>query len=122
MLSRAPLRRTAFWVAPLLALALAGCGSAGPPSELSGLWSAGPAACAAGMGVRFDGDAIEAIYDSNQRQTLFEHPRYQLEASGKEFRVRITYALPVQPGGASSAGAYGVLVLTRDGEGVLRPS
>jgi hypothetical protein len=61
-----------------------------PPAELNGLWSAGPAACAAGVGVRFEGDAIQVVYE-DETQTLFDHPRYKLESSGESFRVRITY-------------------------------
>ena len=97
---------------------LAGCDAGRPPAELSGLWSAGPAACAAGVGVRFGSDAISAVYDK-QRQTLFEHPRYDVEARGESFRVRILYALPVQPGGASSVGAHGVILLVREHDGGL---
>lgn len=102
---------------------LAGCDAGRPPVELSGLWSAGPAACAAGAGIRFGSDAISALYD-NQRQVLFEHPRYDVETRGEArdeiFRVRILYALPVQPGGASSVGAHGVILLIRDHDGALR--
>jgi hypothetical protein len=98
--------------------ALAGCGS-GPPRELSGLWSAGPAACAAHVGVRFGQDAITAVYDK-QREALFEHPRYDVEERGEAFRVRIVYALPQQAGGAVSAGAHGVLLVVRDPDGGLR--
>jgi hypothetical protein len=100
----------------MLAFSLAGCNSGGPPAELHGLWSAGPATCAANIGVRFDSDAIAAVYDK-QRQTLFEHPRYDVESRGDDFRVRITYALPVEPGGARSVGAHGVIELRRDADG-----
>jgi hypothetical protein len=93
----------------------AGCGaSQPPPAELSGLWSAGPAACSAGVGVEFGAEAIDAVYE-DERQTLFQHPRYQVEAAGDEFRVRITYDLPRMAGGARSVGAYGVVVLAREG-------
>src|SRR5262249_22513665 len=93
----------------------AGCGaSAPPPTELSGLWSAGPAACDAGIGVEFGAEAIAAVYE-DERQTLFQHPRYQVEAAGEAFRVRITYDLPHVAGGARSVGAHGVLVLAREG-------
>jgi hypothetical protein len=110
--------RRLFWA---LALTLCGCSaSGGPPAELSGLWSAGPAACAAGVGVQFDADAIAAVYDSH-RETLFEHPHYDVETSGDQFRVRIVYALPQQPGGATSLGAHGVLVLARTESGALTP-
>lgn len=103
----------------LLALAglalLAGCGGVRVPSELGGLWSAGQAACAAGVGVRFTPEAIEAVYDE-QRETLFAQPRYQVLDGGDQFRVRIVYDLPHRPGGARVAGAQGVLVLAREGE------
>lgn len=92
-----------------------GCADAQPPPpELSGLWSAGQAACAAGVGVEFGSDTISAVYE-DERQTLFQQPRYQVEAVGEAFRVRVTYALPRRPGGAASAGAHGVLVLVRNG-------
>ncbi|WP_395644848.1 hypothetical protein [Terricaulis sp.] len=99
-------------------VALAGCSGARPPPELHGLWSAGPAACDAGVGVRFGSDAIQAVYDS-ERQTLFEHPRYRVEEGGDDFRVRIFYDLPRHPGGARSVGAKGVLILVREPDGRL---
>jgi hypothetical protein len=101
-----------------LALATAGCGGA-PPRELSGLWSAGQASCAAGVGVRFTSDAIEAVYDE-RREVLFEHPRYQ-RIGQSPFRVRIIYDLPRLPGGAHVAGARGLLVLTRQPDGTIVP-
>lgn len=104
-----------------IAAALGGCARAEPPVELSGLWSAGPAACAAGVGVRFEADGIAAIYD-DQRETLFESPRYRLEGAGESFRVRIRYELPRRPGGAHAAGGYGVLVLERGAGGMLHPA
>lgn len=91
-----------------------------PPAELNGLWSAGPAACAAGVGVRFEGDAIQVVYE-DETQTLFDHPRYKLESSGESFRVRIIYELPRVTGGARVAGAHGVLVLARQPNGGLAP-
>lgn len=102
-----------------IAVALAGCGSA-PPRELSGLWSAGQASCAAGVGVRFTSGAIEAVYDQRS-ETLFEHPRYERVGSGNPFRVRIVYDLPRQPGGAYVVGARGVLVLARMPDGSITP-
>lgn len=98
-------------------LALSGCVRASAPSELSGLWSAGDAACSAGVGVQFGGDAIAAVYE-RQRETLFSHPIYHVESSGDAFRVRIEYDLPTQAGGARSVGAHGVLVLVREGVGL----
>lgn len=103
----------------LLGLSVAaGCGaSQPPPAELSGLWSAGQAACAAGVGVQFGAEAIEAVYE-HERQTLFQHPRYQVEAVGDAFRVRIIYDLPRITGGVRAAGAHGVLVLEREGSSI----
>lgn len=101
-----------------LALALSACGGSRPPSELVGLWSAGQASCAAGVGVRFGEDAIAAVYD-NQRETLFAHPHYRVEESGEHFRVRVRYELPTRPGGARTVGAYGMLVLERGPDGAL---
>lgn len=103
-----------------LALAAGGCAGAAPPDELDGLWSAGPAACAAGVGVRFGADAIEAVYD-DEAEILFEQPRYEEVSSEDRFRVRITYALPRLPGGARSAGAHGVIVLAQQPGGGLAP-
>lgn len=98
--------------------ALAGCSNASPPPpELAGLWSAGPAACAAGVGIRFNVDAIEAVYE-REHETLFAEPHYEVEESGDDFRVRITYDLPRPVGGAAVVGAHGVLVLARDGAGI----
>lgn len=99
-----------------LALSVAGgCSSSQPPPpELAGLWSAGPAACAAGVGVEFGAEAISAVYE-DERQVLFDRPRYEVEGRDQDFRVRITYELPHRPGGARSVGAYGAVVLARDG-------
>lgn len=80
------------------------------------MWSAGPAACEAGVGIRFGSDAIQAVYDE-EHQTLFERPRYRVEDGGDNFRVRIFYDLPHQPGGVRSVGAKGVLVLAREPDG-----
>ena len=107
----------------LLALCLAftvgGCGGSAPPAELSGLWSAGDAACSAGVGIRFGREAIAAFYE-RQRETLFHRPRYQIEGAGRAFRVRVHYQLPARPGGARSSGAEGVLVLVRSPDGELQ--
>lgn len=103
-----------------LALLAAGCGGARPPAELSGLWSAGPAACQAGVGLRFGARAIEAVYD-DQTERLFRHPRYRVERTGEAFRVRIVYELPHMAGGVRSAGAYGVFVLARQPDGGIAP-
>lgn len=103
----------------LAGLALAsGCGGASaPPAELGGLWSATPAACAAGVGVRFTERAIVAAYQ-DQNETLFARPRYEVLA-GDIFRVRIEYALPHRAGGARVAGGRGVLVLAQGADGRL---
>ncbi|MGQ0531914.1 MAG: hypothetical protein ACT4OF_04375 [Caulobacteraceae bacterium] len=104
----------------LICLAPACAGPAPPPSELNGLWSAGPAACDAGVGVRFNADAIEVVY-ADETETLFVHPRYEVESSGQSFRVRITYGLPRVTGGARVAGAHGVMVLARQPSGGIAP-
>jgi hypothetical protein len=102
-------------------LAISGCGRSGPPEELAGLWSAGPAACEAGVGVRFRADAIFAVYSDDSRETLLNRPHYRVEGRGEHFRVRIQYQLPRLPGGARS-GASGVLVLERGESGGLAPA
>lgn len=108
-------------VALLLVCLVPACaGPVRPPAELDGLWSAGPAACAAGVGVRFNADAVEVVYE-DETQTLFARPRYSLEDSGETFRVRITYDLPHVVGGARVAGARGVLVLARRPDGSIAP-
>ncbi len=104
-----------------LALASAGCGGTRAPAELAGLWSAGPAACEAGVGVRFRADEIQVVYD-RQTETLFARPRYHVEEAGDQFRIRIVYDLPRLAGGASSAGAHGVVVLARRPDGGIAPA
>jgi hypothetical protein len=105
----------------LLCLTPACAGPEPPPAELGGLWSAGPAACEAGVGVRFGAQAIEVVYE-DETQTLFAAPRYRLESSGETFRVRITYALARVTGGARAAGSHGVLVLARQPDGGIAPT
>lgn len=101
-----------------LGLALAaGCGNARPPPELDGLWSTGAASCEAGVGVRFQSNAIEAVYN-NDHQTLFANPRYQVMSVGEAFRVRILYDLPRAPGGVRTVGAHGVVILARRPGGI----
>lgn len=102
----------------LVGLLAIGCAPSRPPAELAGLWSSGPAACSAGVGVRFRANAIEAVYAGGD-EVLFKRPRYAVEPSGQSFQVRITYDLPVLPGGARSAGAHGVLVLRQQPDGSL---
>ncbi len=102
------------------AVAVTSCGGQRAPAELSGLWSAGQAACAAGVGVRFGSDSIAAVYDS-QQEILFDRPRYDVMRDADTFRVRITYDLPHRPGGARAHNAHGVLVLARGADGSLRP-
>ncbi|MBS0383951.1 MAG: hypothetical protein JSS00_01220 [Proteobacteria bacterium] len=77
-------------------------------------------ACAAGVGIRFQGDAIQAVYDQRV-ETLFENPRYEVRGRGP-FRVRIVYDLPRLPGGAPVAGPSGVLELTRREDGSIAPT
>ncbi len=104
-----------------LALAAASCAGSAPPQELAGLWSAGAAACAAGVGVRFGPGAIEAVYEGDV-QILFAEPHYEvLGDPANRFRVRITYRLPELAGGARSAGARGVLVLAQQPDGGVAP-
>jgi hypothetical protein len=95
------------------------CGSA-PPPELRGIWSSSQMACAAGVGIRFQSDAIQAIYD-RQIETLFEHPQYEVRGRGP-FRVRIVYDLPHVAGAAQVAGARGVVELTRRQDGSIAPT
>ncbi|PZO46740.1 MAG: hypothetical protein DCF16_18645 [Alphaproteobacteria bacterium] len=106
------------WIIVWLGLSLAaGCGARDePPTELAGLWSTGDASCAAGVGIRFTSDAIQAVYNDDEAETLFEQPRYQVVTAGEDFRVRITYALPSIEGHSRRPGAHGVLVLARHGE------
>jgi len=105
----------------LLGLVLAGCAGARPPEELAGLWSAGPAACAAGVGVRFRAHAIEAVY-AGEVETLFVRPHYEIaERNETAFRVRIVYQVPQLEGGVGSAGAHGVLILARQPDGSIAP-
>jgi hypothetical protein len=101
-------------------LILAGCGGSRPPAELAGLWSAGPAACEAGIGIRFTSEAIEAVYDERS-ETLFANPRYVMEGDGDGRRVRIAYDLPHRPGGVRTVGARGMIVLTRGPDGRIIP-
>lgn len=104
----------------LFSLLLAGCAGARPPEELAGLWSAGPAACANGVGVRFGEEAIEAVYD-DETETLFSRPHYEIqERNAEAFRVRIVYELP-RINGAGAAGAHGVLILARQADGSIAP-
>ncbi|MBL8548574.1 MAG: hypothetical protein JNJ73_01210 [Hyphomonadaceae bacterium] len=105
-------------VALSAALALTACGEEGPPSELAGLWSSGPAACEAGIGVRFKPEAVAAHYSVGD-EALLQDPIYQIERRGAHVRVRIVYSLPTQTGGAHSPGARGILVVERGGDGWL---
>ena len=103
-----------------LTAASSGCGaSLGPPAELLGLWSAGPAACAAGVGLSFDNNVVQARI-GGEREALFDDPIYRREGIGDAFRVRIDYQLP-QAHGVSRVGPRGALVLERGPEGRLRP-
>jgi hypothetical protein len=101
-------------------LAAAACTGSRPPDELSGLWSAGEAACAAGVGVRFRPAAIEAVYE-DEAETLFRRPRYDVEEHGRGFRVRITYELPMAANATGAVGGRGVLILARRPDGGVAP-
>lgn len=114
------MKRAVALLSVIFLISACSAGKARPPAELDGLWSAGPAACAAGVGVRFQPDSVEVVYE-DETQTLFDHPRYKLESSGQSFRVRITYELPHVAGGARVAGARGVLVLARQPDGSIAP-
>jgi hypothetical protein len=113
------MKRQALAASLCLTALASGCGAT-PPAELAGLWSAGPAACAAGVGVRFEPGAIDAVYQDHH-ETLFERPRYQERRDGGAFEVRIVYQLPRRPGGAYSATARGVITLAEGEDGFLRP-
>lgn len=104
----------------VISLTPACAGPVAPPEELSGLWSAGQAACQAGVGVRFGADEISVVYE-DETQTLFARPQYAVEGSGRSFRVRITYELPHVTGGARVAGTHGVIVLARDADAGIAP-
>lgn len=100
-------------IALTLAGLAAGCGGINaPPPALHGLWGPGPAACEAGVGVRFTAGAILAAYQDHA-EPLFSAPRYKV-LSEDPFRVRIDYRLPAGPGGGR-----GVLVLVQDEAGRL---
>jgi hypothetical protein len=96
----------------LLALT-AGC-ETGPPPALQGLWSTGPAACAAGVGLEFREDAIAAVYGS-ERETLFARPRYRETYTRAGLEISVDYELP------QGRGMEGRLVLRRGDDGWLRP-
>lgn len=102
-----------------LCLGIAGCAPPAPPAELAGLWSASPAACATGVGVRFESDTIAMVY-RDKSEVLFARPRYQ-KLAGDDFRVRVTYNLPRVTGGARGPGAHGVFVLGRRADGAIAP-
>jgi len=109
----------AVWPLAALGFAVAGCAEAPPPQELSGLWSAGPAACAAGVGVRFRAGAIEAVYPG-ETETLFADTTYRVETRTEDaFRVRIEYDMPRLAGSADVLGSHGVLVLARQPNGAI---
>jgi hypothetical protein len=74
-----------------------------------------------GVGVRFGADAIEVVYPE-RAEVLFASPRYEPQREGEAFRVRITYDLPRLPGGAATAGAHGVIILSRAADGRLTPA
>lgn len=93
----------------------AGCSPPAPPAELQGLWSAGPAACAEHVGVRFTPHAIVAAYQE-QTETLFARPRYEV-LTQEPFRVRIEYQLPQRVRAAGAIGGRGVIVLAQAEDG-----
>ncbi len=93
-----------------LIFAATGCGAGAGPRELDGLWSTGPGACEAGIGLRFAANAIDAQYGID-RVRLMERTRYTVERGGLRARVRIDYDL---------SPARGVLVVERGVDGRLR--
>lgn len=95
-------------------LALAAC-RAGPPAQLAGLWSTGPASCSAGIGLEFNEKSVDAVYAAD-RQILFLNPRYEMRGGGDEFRVRIRYDVT-----KAHKTLVGVLDLQRQRDGSLRP-
>jgi hypothetical protein len=97
---------------------LGGCSRGGPPEELAGLWSSGPAGCEAGIGVQFEPGAVAAHYVAG-REPLLKGTAYEIERRGARVRVRIAYDLPTSPGGVRSPGARGVLVVERGDDGWL---
>ncbi len=109
--------RRVFLVLALVVLAASCAGRSAPPRELSGLWSAGPGACDAGIGLRFEESAVAALY-AGERETLFANPRYDARRDGDSFEVRIAYD---PPGAAPDGGVRGVLVLRRREDGWLTP-
>jgi len=99
----------------LAAALLSGCAESGPPKELHGLWASGPAACDAGLGVRFGGRAVSAHLDGAE-QVLLDAPEYELQRRGARVRVKIEYD---PPGGRAATPVRGVLVLERGDDGWL---
>jgi hypothetical protein len=98
---------------------LAACG-ARPPKELSGLWSTGPAACAAGLGVTFRRDGVWAHYAKDEF-VLMAAPRYTVTPTPDGALVRIDYKLPGAPGGVAADLGRGVIELERSRMDRLRP-
>lgn len=102
-------------LAILCLLLLSACtGGQAPPRQLAGMWSAGPAACAARIGLEFGPQAVEAVY-VDEREALIVRPRYEV-LQDEPFRVRIRYRLPAARGGE------GVIELARGADGWLRPT
>lgn len=81
------------------------------------MWSAGPAACSARIGLEFGAEAIEAIY-VDEREALVERPHYEV-IQDEPFRVRIRYRLPGGP--AVRRTGEGIIDLERISDGSLRP-
>lgn len=102
-------------LAALAFFPLAGCGE--PPQELAGVWSAGPAACAAGMGLEFGKRSIDAVY-AGERQILFQNPRYAVEHGPDALRIVVRYDAP--PAGGEKR-VRGEVVLERGADGWLKP-
>jgi hypothetical protein len=99
---------------------LASCARTPVPAELSGLWSRSLAACAAGLGVTFRNDAVQARF-GKETFVLLSEPRYRVVPMGASALVRIEYKLPAAPGGVSPALGRGVVELERTPSGRLTP-
>ena len=100
--------------------ALGACAKTRAPVELDGLWSRSLAACAAGLGVTFRADAVQARF-GHDTFVLLPDPRYAVHEEGGRAVVRIDYRLPSAPGGANAALGRGVVELERTAGGRIAP-
>jgi hypothetical protein len=84
------------------------------------LWSTGPAACAAGLGVTFRGDSVRARFEDDEF-VLMAAPRYAVARTADGAIIRIEYQLPTEPGGVSGDLGRGVIEIERTDAGRLVP-